>query len=90
MRGDQTVIQHLNAVLKGEPYTVTCGPVYPGVTCLPEKKDAYNTTRGTITLAEYNRLSQETVPPVLAEKYRYLCDRFARRVYTHFDVLRCR
>ena len=86
---EYTMAQHSNkparmysnipyAVLKGEPYTVTCGPVYPGVTCLPEKKDAYNTTRGTITLAEYNRLSQETVPPVLAEKYRYLCDNWVK------------
>jgi hypothetical protein len=86
---EYTMAQHSNkpnrmytsipySILKGEPYTVTSGPVYPGVTFLSEKKDAYNTTRGTITLAEYNKLSQEIVPPLLAEKYRYLCDNWIK------------
>jgi hypothetical protein len=86
---EYTMAQHSNkpnrmytsipySILKGEPYTVTSGPVYPGVTFLPEKKDAYNTTRGTITLAEYNKLSQEIVPPALVEKYRYLCDTWVK------------
>ncbi|MCU0790558.1 MAG: hypothetical protein MUE79_05830, partial [Nitratireductor sp.] len=86
---EYTMAQHSNkptrmytnipySVLSGEPYTSSSGPVYPGITNLPEKKDAYNTTRGTLTLAEYNRLSQEFTPKVLHQKYRYLCDTWVK------------
>jgi hypothetical protein len=66
------------SVLQGDDYTFSSGPIYPGVTCLPEKKDAYNTTRGTLTLAEYNKLSREFTPPALADKFRYLCDTWVK------------
>jgi hypothetical protein len=66
------------SILSGEPYTPSSGPVYPGITFLPEKKDAYNTTRGTITLAEYNTFSQEFTPPALSDKYRFLCDTWVK------------
>lgn len=86
---EYTMAQHSNqpvrmysnipySVLAGEAYTPSCGPVYPGITNLPPKKDAYNTTRGTLTLAEYNRLSRDFTPPALDPKYRYLCDTWVK------------
>ncbi len=86
---DYTMMQHSNAptrmysnipysVLGAEPYTLTSGPVYPGVTYLPAKKDAYTTTRGKLTLAEYNRLSREVVPKEAEPTYRFLCDTWAK------------
>jgi hypothetical protein len=86
---EYTMAQHSNApvrmysnipysVLAGEPYTASSGPIYPGITNLPAKKDAYTTTRGRMTLAEYNRLSQEFTPAVLHPKYRHLCDTWVK------------
>jgi hypothetical protein len=86
---EYTMAQHSNkptrmytnipySVLSGEAYTPTSGPVYPGITNLPAKKDTYNTTRGTLTLGEYNRLSRELVPPALSDKYRFLCDTWVK------------
>jgi hypothetical protein len=66
------------SVLQGEPYTPTVGPLHPGITNLPGKKDAYRTTRGVLTLDAYNRLSREWTPPVLADKYRFLCDTWVK------------
>jgi len=66
------------SVLQGEPYTPTCGPLHPGITNLPGKKDAYRTTRGLLTLGEYNRLSREWTPPLLEDKYRFLCDTWVK------------
>lgn len=66
------------SVLKGDDYTPTCGPVFPGSSHLDKKTDRYTTTRGVLTLAEYNRLSREVVPPVCADKYRFLCDTWVK------------
>jgi hypothetical protein len=86
---EYTMAQHSNqptrmftsipySVLIGDPYTCSSGPLYPGITNLPEKKDAYRTTRGILNLAEYNKLSRESVPPLLADKYRFLCDTWVK------------
>jgi hypothetical protein len=45
---------------------------------LPPKVDRYNTTRGVIGLAEYNRLSRDTRPPVLEPQYRHLCETWVK------------
>ena len=66
------------SILQGEDYTSSCGPVYPGASHLPQKVDRYNTTRGVIGLAEYNRLSRETRPPVLEPQYRHLCETWVK------------
>ncbi|TDK45750.1 hypothetical protein E1832_13680 [Antarcticimicrobium luteum] len=82
---DYSMMMHSNAptrmytpipysVLSGEPYTPTAGPLYPGITNLPEKDDVYTTTRGKMTLAEYNRQSQEFTPSAVAPETRFLCD----------------
>lgn len=86
---EYTMMQHSNAptrmysnipysVLAGEPYTMTTGPVYPGITYLDAKKDVYTTTRGKLTAAEYNRLSQEFVPTACLPKYTHLCDTWVK------------
>lgn len=66
------------SILSGEDYTKTSGPVAPGGSHLPEKKDAYNTTRGVITLDEFNRLSREFAPAHMDERYRHLCETWVK------------
>ena len=45
--------------------------------CRP-KVDRYNTTRGVIGLAEYNRLAREIRPPALEPDYRHLCETWVK------------
>lgn len=82
---DYAMMMHSNAptrmytpipysVLHGETYTPTCGPMYPGITYLPEKKDVYTTTRGKMTFADYNQASQGFTPATMTEDNRYLCE----------------
>jgi hypothetical protein len=82
---DYTMMQHSNkpqrlyspipySILQGDDYTATCGPVYPGKSHLPPKEDRYTTTRGVLTLAEYNKLSRDVRPPAVDPKYRHLCE----------------
>ncbi|MBL8645986.1 MAG: hypothetical protein JNL46_01940 [Sphingosinicella sp.] len=62
------------SVLSGEDYVPTSGPIQRGTTTLDPKVDRYCTSRGRLTLEEYNRLAQEHVPEVCSDKYRYLCE----------------
>lgn len=82
---DYAMAQHSNAatklfslvpfsVLSGEGHTRTSGPVMPGVSHLPQKKDAFNTTAGVLTFADYNKRSRDYTPKMIDAKYRYLCD----------------
>jgi hypothetical protein len=66
------------SILQAGDYTATCGPVYPGASHLPAKEDRYTTTKGVLTLAQYNRLAREIVPPVAADKYNYLCESWTK------------
>lgn len=66
------------SVLQGDDYVPTSGPIYPGSSHLDKKVDRYNTTRGVLSLAEYNKLSQETVPPACTDKYRFLCETWVK------------
>jgi len=66
------------AVLAGEDYVASCGPIQRGTTRLDPKQDRYRTTRGTLTLAEYNRLAREHVPALCADKYRFLCETWVK------------
>jgi hypothetical protein len=69
------------AILSGEPYTASVGEIYPGVTYLPAKKDVYTTTRGKMTIEEYNKLSREFVPTACQQNYNYLCDTWVKYNY---------
>ena len=67
------------AVLDGGDYTSTSGPLYPGGTTLPPKEDRYRTSRGVLTLAEYNQAVRAFEPE--AHRYRYLDETWLK--YNH-------
>jgi hypothetical protein len=58
------------SILDGDDYTPTCGPIYPGDSCLPRKQDRYQTSRGVLTLEEFNAQVRDFKPA--AHKYRFL------------------
>ena len=66
------------SVLAGEDYVPSCGPIKPGTTMIDAKIDRYTTTRGTLTLAEYNRLAREHIPEICADRYRFLCETWVK------------
>jgi hypothetical protein len=84
-----TMMRHANApkqcftpiplsILSGEDYVPTCGPIQPGGTNLPPKVDRYLTSRGRLTLAEYNKLVRAHKPEVVSDKYNYLCETWVK------------
>ena len=86
---DYSMMMHSNAptrmytmipysVLSGEEYTPTCGPMYPGITNLPEKKDVYTTTQGKMNLSDYNEASQGFTPAAVSPENRFLCDTWVK------------
>ena len=66
------------SILAGEDYVPTVGPIQPGSTTLDPKNDRYNTTRGTLTLAEYNQAVRDYTPESLTPKYRFLCETWVK------------
>jgi hypothetical protein len=60
------------SILNGDDYTSTSGPVYPGSTVLPRKEDRYRTSRGVLTLAEYNKASRAFTPKACRQENRFL------------------
>ena len=58
------------SILDGDDYTPTCGPIYPGDSCLPRKEDRYQTSRGVLTLEEFNAQVRAFKPA--AHQYRFL------------------
>jgi hypothetical protein len=71
------------SILSGEDYIASSGPIYPGSSHLDPKVDRYQTTRGVLGLAEYNRLARETVPNICTDKYRFLCETWVKY---HYDT----
>ena len=81
---DYTMMQHNDiqakalsyipySILNDGDYTASVGPMRRGHSNLPRKNDRYRTSRGVLTLEEYNRRSREFAPTVCQEPYRYLC-----------------
>ena len=81
---DYTMMQHNDiqakalsyipySILNDGDYTASVGAMRPGHSNLPRKNDRYRTSRGVLTLEEYNRRSREFAPTVCLEPYRYLC-----------------
>lgn len=66
------------SVLAGDDYAPTAGAVQAGSSLLPPKEDRYRTTRGIVSLKEYNRMAREFVPAVCAEPYRHLCETWVK------------
>ena len=80
-----TMMQHNNAasrmftplplsILSGEDYVPSAGLPRRGGSNLEAKVDRYQTSRGRLTLAEYNRLAQEHTPEICSDRYRFLCE----------------
>ncbi|CAN5491351.1 hypothetical protein BH10PSE12_BH10PSE12_07300 [soil metagenome] len=83
------MMQHSNAaahvltplplsVLANEDYVPSSGPIQPGASHLDPKVDRYRTTRGALTLVEYNRLAQENRPAMCEDRYRFLCETWVK------------
>jgi hypothetical protein len=62
------------SILKDGDYTRTVGGLAPGVTHLPPKEDRYRTTRGVLTLAEYNAQARAFTPTACSDDNRFLCE----------------
>jgi hypothetical protein len=84
-----TMMQHSNgptrvftplpyAVLAGEDYVGSSGPIQDGATHLDPKVDRYRTSRGVLGLEEYNRLAREQVPAACEDRYRFLCETWVK------------
>jgi hypothetical protein len=91
---DYTMMQHTDlprkalsylpySMLVDGDYTESVGPMRAGSSNLPRKNDRYRTSRGVLSLAEYNRLSREFVPQACQEPYRFLC---ADWLKYHYDT----
>lgn len=66
------------SVLVDSEHTPTAGPLRPGSTQLPPKRTPYLTTRGRLSLEEYNAAAAEFTPTVCQEPYRFLDDAWVR------------
>jgi hypothetical protein len=66
------------AVLAGAPFTRTSGGSRPGATALVSKQGKWLTTRGKLSLDEYNHAARAFTPAVCAERYRFLDDAWLR------------
>jgi hypothetical protein len=66
------------SVLTDDEYTLTSGPLRPGSTTLPHKQGTYLTTRGRLTLDEYNAACRDFTPTICQEPYRFLDDAWVR------------
>ena len=66
------------SILSGDDYVPSTGPIQTGGSSLPPKADRYRTTRGTLTLSEYNALAREHVPEICTDRYRFLCETWVK------------
>ena len=66
------------SVLVDDEFTETSGPMRPGSTSLPPKSSTWTTTRGKLTLEEYNAEAQKFTPAICQEPYRFLDDAWVR------------
>jgi hypothetical protein len=66
------------SVLQDEHYTLSSGPLRPGSTSLEPKRGTYLTTRGRLSLADYNAAAAEFVPNACQAPYRFLDDAWVR------------
>lgn len=62
------------SVLAGEDYIPSVGEPQRGTSHLDPKIDRYRTSRGMLTLAEYNRLARAHVPAECDDRWRFLCE----------------
>ncbi|MGE0487460.1 MAG: hypothetical protein AB7Q81_25135 [Gammaproteobacteria bacterium] len=66
------------AVLDGAAHTLTSGPLHAGWTTLEPKCGPYLTSRGKLSLDEYNALAATFTPATCTPRFRYLDDAWLR------------
>lgn len=66
------------SILDDEPYTKTSGPIADGMSYLDPKKDVYTTTKGKITLAEFNKESQKAAKDPEFSRYNFRCETWVK------------
>ncbi|ARR55219.1 hypothetical protein HY78_18105 [Rhizorhabdus wittichii DC-6] len=66
------------SILNGEDYVPSAGLPQPGTNNLDPKIDRYRTSRGILSLAEYNRLAREYRPEICSDRYRFLCETWVK------------
>jgi hypothetical protein len=66
------------SIARDDDYVPSAGLPQKGGTHLDAKVDRYRTSRGVLSLADYNRLSREHVPEACSEQYRYLCETWVK------------
>lgn len=69
------------SVLANDEFTPTSGPMRPGSTTLEPKKSTWTTTRGKLTLDEYNAAAKEFTPKICQAPYRFLDDAWVKHNY---------
>jgi hypothetical protein len=62
------------SVLSGALFLPQVGPPLPGESHLPPKNDRYRTTRGVLSLAEYNAAARAFVPASCRPEANFLCE----------------
>ncbi len=62
------------SVLAGAHYLPRVGPPLPGRSHLPAKNDRYRTTRGVLSLAEYNAAARGFVPAACQPQANFSCE----------------
>ena len=66
------------SVLADGRFTDTLGAMHPGSTSLPPKRSTWTTTRGKLSLDEYNAQTSRFTPAVCQEPYRFLDDAWVK------------
>lgn len=90
---DYQLMQHSNlpanmyslipySILDDGDYTRTCGDMQPGISHLDPKQDRYQTTQGTLPLADYNARVKAFTPRLSGDRYRNKCESWLKY---HFD-----
>jgi len=84
-----TMMPHSNAPVRiytpiptticaGEDYVPSVGPMQKGSLHVDPKIDRYQTTKGVLTLEEYNKAARANKPDQLSERYLYQCETWVK------------
>jgi hypothetical protein len=91
---DYALMQHSNlpantyslipySILDDGDHTLSCGDLRPGVTHLDPKVDRYRTTRGVLSIADYNAAVKAFTPRLNQPRFRFRCESWLKY---HYDT----
>lgn len=66
------------SILTGDDYVPSAGPIQKGTTLLAPKQDRYRTTRGLLTLEDFNSQAREFTPEECTDRLRFLCETWVK------------